>query len=142
MELEKDKFILQFESGCKSYANDIIMRICKRAIRELNKQESTLAGSSDDYPDSFKFFDILSIERQDRSYEEINPFIEDYIEATLDNEYDKIQGLERLALDYSECYINSECDYEQVRQNIREQFQDLLNKHYSTNKIQKYLDRL
>ena len=135
-------FICQFESECQSYANDIILRICKKAIRVMNQQEATLAGSTDDYPNNFTFYDILSIELQDRSYNEINPFLEDFIVSTLENEYDKVKGIEKLVLEYSECTENSECDINKVKRNIYEQFHTMLNEHYSIKKIQNYIERL
>ena len=135
-------FICQFESECQSYAKDIILRICKKAIKVMNQQKATLAGSTDDYPNGFTFFDILSIELQDRCYDEINPFLEDFVMNTLENEYDKIKGIEKLVLEYSECTENSECDIDKVKRNIHERFHTILNQHYSIKKIQNYIERL
>jgi hypothetical protein len=56
------------------------------------------------------FFDVLSIELQSKSYEEINPFLRDYVEDTLDNEYNHLPPVERFVLDHSECAENLECD--------------------------------
>jgi hypothetical protein len=108
----------------------------------MNQQEATLAGSTDDYPNNFTFYDILSIELQDRSYNQINPFLEDFIVSTLENEYDKVKGIEKLVLEYSECSEDSECDIEKVKRNIYEQFHSMLNEHYTIKKIQNYIERL
>jgi hypothetical protein len=134
--------ICQFESECQNYAKSIILRICKNAIKVINKQEAKLAGSTDDYPTNFNFFDILSVELQDRSYDEINPYLEDFVENTLDVEYDKISGIEKLVLEYSECSERSECDIEKVKSNIYSQFHIMMNEHYCLRKIQNYIDRL
>ena len=86
-------------------AENIITRLCKRAMREMNQLEATMAGSTDDYPKDFKFIDILSIELQDKIAEEINPFLEDYIWAALETEQNNLSSeesfiLEQAYLDY------------------------------------------
>lgn len=67
-------FIFEFERDCNDLSRDIVSRLCKRAIKKMNKLESTLAGSTDDYPSSLSFFDILSVELQTKYYDEINTF--------------------------------------------------------------------
>ena len=83
-------FIYEIEKDCDRLSQDIISRLCKRAIRKLNKFDSCLAGKTDDYPSSFKFCDVLSVELQSCCYEEINPFLRDFIDDTLYNEYNEL----------------------------------------------------
>ena len=85
--MEKDymDFIYEIENDCNTLSRDIISRLCKRAIKQMNKINSYNAGSTDDYPSSFTFFDILSIELQSKSYEEINTFLSDVVHNSLDN---------------------------------------------------------
>ena len=81
--MTEKEYITQLENRCHNMAQRIITRLCKRAMREMNLLEATMAGSTDDYPKDFKFIDILSIELQDRTEEEINPFLEDYIRTQI-----------------------------------------------------------
>lgn len=138
MENDYIDFIYDIERECETLSKDIVSRLCKRAIKNMNKLNSCLAGSTDDYPSSFTFFDVLSIELQSKSYEEINPFLHDYVEDTLDNEYKNLPPLERFVLDHSECAENLECNVEAVHGKIYNAFHELLNEHWKTKKIQKF----
>lgn len=134
-------FVYEIERDCEALSPDIISRLCKRAIKKMNKVNSYLAGSTDDYPSSFTFFDILSIELQSKCYEEINHYLRDFVDNTLDDEYDKLPPLERFVLDHSECAANLDCDIEAVQTKIYETFHEMLNKHWTTKKIQKFEER-
>lgn len=141
--MEKDymDFVYEIERDCDTLAQPIISRLCKRAIKEMNKQGSYLAGSTDDYPKSFSFFDILSVELQSKTYEEINPFLWDFVESSLDNEYEKLSALERFVLDHSECAENMECDIQSIHNKIYGAFHEMLNEHWTSNKIQKFIEK-
>lgn len=135
-------FITRLESDCDFYSQDIISRLCKRAIKVMNKLDSNLACSNDDYPLTFSFYDILSIEIQERCYNEINPFLEDFIETTLDDEYEKLPALERFVLDHCAHDKQLEYDSQAIEKKIFDAFHEMLNEHYETRKIQDYLIRL
>ncbi len=134
-------FVYEFERDCEELSKDIISRLCKRAIKRMNQLDSYLAGSTDDYPASFSFFDILSIELQSKSYDEINPHLQSFVESTLDDEYDMLPPLESFVLDHSECAEHAECDFEAVKRKIYCVFNDMLNKHWETKKIQDFESR-
>lgn len=138
MENDYIEFIYEFEQECERMSKDIISRLCKRVIKNMNKLDSYLAASSHDYPTSFSFFDILSIELQSKSYEEINPSLRDCVEGFLDNEYEKLPVIERFILDHSECAVHLECDIEAVQNKIYTAFNEMLNAHWETKKIQNF----
>ena len=74
--MKQDKeYIDEVIKECDEMSKDILSRLLKRAVKNMNKLDSYLAGSSDDYPSIFTFFDILTIELETRTYEEINPFL-------------------------------------------------------------------
>lgn len=141
----KDKdyfdFISELESDCDLLSQDIISRLCKRAIKVMNEQEANLASSTDDYPSSFSFFDILSIELQSKCYEEISPYLRDFVETTLDNEYEKLPALERFVLDHCAHNERLECDSQAIEKKIYDAFHEMLNEHYMINKIQDFVGR-
>lgn len=141
MERNYIDFVYEIERDCDTLSQPIISRLCKRAIKVMNKKASYFAGSTDDYPQSFTFFDILSIELQSKTYEEINPFLRDFVENTLDNEYDKLSALESFVLDHSECAVNMECDIDAVHNKIYGAFHELLNEHWTSKKIQKFTEK-
>ena len=139
--MTEKEFITQLENKCHTMAAYIITRLCKRAMREMNQLEATLAGSTDDYPSSFKFIDILSIELQDRIEEEINPFLEDYVWTTLEEEHQKLSSEETFILEQAYLDYQYEVDYSEITRQIRSRFYELLNEHYELKKIQKFIER-
>ena len=134
-------FVLEFEGRCSNFSDDIIEKICKKAIRKMNKVDAYLAGSTDDFPSSFNFFDILSIELQTKSYDEINPFLEDFVFSVLHDQFDNLPKLERLVLEYSECSKNLGVDLEAIEERIYNRFHRMVNDHYELKKIQNFVDR-
>ena len=142
---EKDyiDFVYEIESDCNQLSQDIISRLCKRAIKEMSKQlPPHIVPIVDGYPAGFSFFDVLSIELQSKFYDEINPFLQDYIETVLDNEYKKLPALERFVLDHSECAEHLRCDDQAIENKIYDTFREMLNEHYGVKKIQDYVCRL
>lgn len=139
--MTEKEYITLVEDRCHSMAEGIITRLCKRAIREMNQLEATMAGSTDDYPKDFKFIDILSIELQDKVEEEINPFLEDYIWNTLDAERNRLSPEESFILEQAYLDYQYNVDDAEVTSQIRSRFHELLNEHYELKKIQKFIDR-
>jgi len=135
-------FITGLEGDCDYYAQDIISRLCKRAIKVMNKNLPThLLHITDNYPSAFTFFDVLSLEIQSKYYDEIDPLLMDYIETTLDGEYEKLPALERFVLDHCVHDEHLECDTRAIEGKIYDSFHAMLNEHYETRKIQNYLIR-
>ena len=135
-------FAYEVKDECEGLSKEIISRLCKRAIKEMNKQEYNLAGSSDDFPSNFTFFDVLSFEKYHKDYDEIKPLLGDFVEATLMNEYDKLPRIERFVLDYSELNDQFECDPDALQNKILAAFNRMLEDHYETRKIQRFVDKL
>lgn len=131
-------FILKFERKCKDLSEDIIKRLCKRAITKMNRHVPDRVDITYDYAPKYKFFDVLSIEIQSKYYDEINPYLRNYIEHILDIEYNNLPNLERFVLDYSECSKHLECDMQALDGRIFDTFHEMLNEHYMTQKIQDY----
>ena len=84
-------------------AEDIIRQLCKKAIDSMNSdyEKSGLSVFPEDYPDDFSFFDKLSIEMETKSYDEINPGLEDYVKGHLDAEYALLSPNERSIVEQS-----------------------------------------
>ena len=144
-------FIECLGDRCSQIADEIKNRICRKAIRVINnwKGNMTIAGHTvhwrgkdclrdGDYPNNFNFFDILSIQIQDYIYEEINPYLEESIEAVLANELSKVTPSERVVLEYS--LLHEVDDYEDVYDESKligvlfSRFHEMLNEHWSTSK--------
>lgn len=133
---DENSLIKDIQDQCEYFANSIITRICKRAIRKMNSWNIKIG--TDDYPVSFHFFDILSIEWQSKGYDEISPHLQDAVEGALDTEYEKLSPKERFFVDYSRCYSDNGYDPISVQQLIYNRFQELLNEHWRTKKISKF----
>ena len=71
---EDEKLIQEVQDQCEYFAKGIINSLCKRAIRKINSWNIHIG--TDDYPSSFNFFNILSIEYQSKCYDEISPCLE------------------------------------------------------------------
>lgn len=133
---DKDKLIEEIQDQCEYFAKDIIIRLCKRAIRKMNSWNVQII--SDDYPAQFKFFDALSIECQSKYYNEISPYLQETIEGVLDDEYENLPPKERFFVDYSQCYCDNGYDQISIQQLIYNRFNDMLNEHWQSKKISKF----
>lgn len=136
--IQYEDFISDIERECEEMSIKILEQLCKRAIKKMNKQDSYLAGSTDGYPSNFTFFDILSIELETKSYDEISPYLRDYVEDTLIQEYDNLPRIERFILDHSECWAMMDEDYDSVKNKIFDAFNRIRMQHLSLKKIENY----
>ena len=132
--------ILEFENECRDLARPIIDKLCKRAMHVMNKKTAKYFDC-EGYPSTFSFTDILSIKIQEYSLDEINPYLEDYIDSTLEIEFQKLTRLEKLAVAYSDCSEKMEASYDGSQPNIYNTFRKLLDEHYYLKKIQNYIDK-
>ena len=136
---EDEKLIQEVQDQCEYFAKGIINSLCKRAIRKINSWNIHIG--TDDYPSSFNFFNILSIEYQSKCYDEISPCLEDAIEGVLDNEYEKLLPQERFFVDYSQCYYDNEFDSESIKRKIYDRFYEILNEHWESKKIANFEEK-
>ena len=136
---EDEKLIQEVQDQCEYFAKGIINRLCKRAIRKINSWNIHIG--TDDYPSSFNFFDILSIEYQSKCYDEISPCLEDAREGVLDNEYEKLLPQERFFVDYSQCYYDNGFDSESIKRKIYDRFYEILNEHWESKKIANFEEK-
>lgn len=139
--MDKDiDLILEFERECMDLAQPIIDRLCKRAVHTMNKKAANYFDCGD-YPATFSFIDILSIKMQENSLDEINPYLEDYIDSTLQIEFEKLTRLERLPIAYCDCSKDMQSRYDGRQPKIYNTFRKLLDEHYYLKKIQNYVDK-
>jgi hypothetical protein len=132
-----EELIDNIEQDCSSISNEIIDKVCRRAMRTMNSKLGFLV--EDDYPNNFKFIDYLSCEIQSKTYDEIffpGKLLEDYIEEVLDNEYENLTGIEKIILSYSNFRPQFGSGYEfcDIRPFIYPRFRELLNEHWDTSK--------
>lgn len=138
----KEELLLkEIQDHCDGFADGIITRVCKRAIRRINSWGQH--ALPDGYPSKFTNFDILSVELQSKYYSEISPYLEDAVGGALESEYKRLSPEERFFVNYSECYYDEGFDWESIIKKIRKRFHEMLNEHYSNSKkIEDYLWRL
>lgn len=136
-----EKALREIINECDEMSKDIIRGICQRAIRTFNKQEREwmLSIFVDDYPANFTFFDKLSIELQTKTYDEISPYLEDYVYITLEDEYNNLSRKDRFIVDHSDYFDSNSSE---VMKKIYSEFNKLYNDHISLKKIENYLERL
>ncbi len=129
-------------SSCRNLSEDIIDKVCKRAMTKINKDLKFGFLFSDDYPAKFTVIDVLSIRFQSESYYEMGHGnrLQDYIKNTLDVMKDKLSPIEKEILlmrhlneSYDDMY-----DYECDNADIYSRFNEMLNEHYQLAKIQRF----
>lgn len=137
-----EEIIAVIEDECCSYTNEILDKLCKRAMRKMNSKLGFLI--QDDYPNTFRFIDFLACEIQSKNFDEIffpgRP-LEDYIDEVLDEEYDNLQPIERSILSYSNLTPEHGTEYEfcNIRDFLFPHFEDMLNEHWvNSKKIQNF----
>lgn len=142
----RDNFIREFESDCIRQSCHIPEKVCKRAIKRMNKElKSTF--SHGDFPFHFTFFDRLSIKLQTHSIDDLgfpNGMLTEYIENVLEDEFDKLDPLERLVMYYSDCECGSFGEYttNNVVEELFDYFIDMADSHIKCAKIENYLMRM
>ncbi len=139
-----EDFIFGIERECNELSEQILTKMCNRAIKAMNELDPQLAASVDEYPSKFglNYFDILCIEYElDRGGEEIDDARNETIENFLKDEYDKLPPVERFILDHSESWALMEDDETKVMDKIKEAFTEIRFKHVKLSKIQKYMEK-
>jgi hypothetical protein len=71
-----------------------------------------------------------------RTYEEINPFLQDYVEGVVISEYENLPKQERFIVDHSDYFEENTND---VENKIIRQFNAFRIEHVNTKKIENYL---
>ena len=132
-----EELIDSIERDCTDLSKDIIDKVCHLAMRVMNSKLGFIIA--DDYPNTFRFIDYLSCEIQSKTYDEIffpGRLLEDYIEETLDNEYEKLNAIEKTILWYSDFtpQIGDGYDWCHPMPKIRSRFHELLNEHWANSK--------
>ena len=142
-----EELINDIERDCTSLSNEIIDKVCRRAIHEINVK-TKLFPLVDGYPKSFTFFDILSCEVQSKTYDEIvfsGRLVEDFIDSELDAQYDKLSEIEKTILAYMDFTPDFGNDYEYCdpHKYFYSRFHELLNEHWANSKkIEHYNEKL
>lgn len=136
--MEDREIIEKIEKECSELSKTVIANAIKRIFRDLNKLEASML--SENYPKNFNFVDVLSIESQTKSYEEIMPNLHDTLWNYVDSEYANMPACEGMVLDLTNAYeyANQECT--EVKEKLWSAFGQALNDHYEkTKKIQKFV---
>ncbi len=130
--MEDREIIEKIEKECDKLSKTIIANAIKRIFRDLNKLEASML--SENYPENFGFVDVLSIESQTKSYEEIEPNLQDTIRNYVDSVYGNMPACERMILDLTNVYeyANQECT--DVLDKLWSAFGGALNDHYENSK--------
>lgn len=138
--MEAIDLVYEIEEQCEYFAKDIRARICNDIIASLNKSTGI---EGDDYDAlGMTYFDKLAIKYQSRSLEEISDGFEDILNNMIDVEYDNLSPIERHIMDYSCCSTRMECDIEASKNKIMTDLCKIIDEHYYTEVVQKFVDTL
>ena len=138
--MEAIDLVYEIEEQCEYFAKDIRARICDNIIAALNKCTGI---EGDDYDAlGMTYFDKVAIKYQSCSLEEISDGFEDILNNMIDVEYDNLSPIERHIMDYSCCSSRMECDIEASKTKIYTELCKLIDEHYYTEQVLKYVDIL
>ena len=138
--MEAIDLVYEIEEQCEYFAKDIRARICDNIVAALNKCTSI---EGDDYDAlGMTYFDKVAIKYQSCSLEEISDGFEDILNNLIDVEYDNLSPIERHIMDYSCCSSRMECDIEASKTKIYTELCKLIDEHYYTEQVLKYVDIL
>ena len=139
-----EELVSNIEEESKDLSSEIIDKVCNRAIRGMNRKMKTFP-LVDGYPDNFTFFDILSCETQSKTYDEIvfmgSRTLADFIEDSIDIEFDKLAPIEKAILSYMDFSPDFGSGYEfcDAHKFLYSRFNEMLNEHWSeSKKIENY----
>lgn len=129
--------INNIEQECNTLSKEIIDKVCRRAMRKMNSNLGIFIN--DDYPNTFRFIDYLACEIQSKTYDEIffaGKPLENYIEDTLDNEYENLSLIEKTVLSYADFTQQDSDGYDWYNPHpqIYSRFHELLNEHWANSK--------
>lgn len=138
--MDAQNLVFEFEADCESFASDIRKKICKSILRSLNK---TMTGQDgDDYGSvGMSYVDKISVKYQSCSLEEISYGFEDSLLEMIVAEYNALSPKDRHFLDYSKCSEHNEIDIEGIKNDILSDLCKLIDEHYYTKKVQRYVDK-
>ena len=138
--MEAIDLVYEIEGQCEYFAKEIRARICNDIIASLNKSTGI---EGDDYDAlGVTYFDKVAIKYQSCSLEEISDGFEDILNEMIDVEYDNLSPIERHIMDYSCCSTRMECDIEASKNKIMADLCKMIDEHYYTEVVQKYVDIL
>ena len=138
-------YISTFERECRDACDDIFECACQRAIARMNK-EVTLESVGNDgaIGNGFTPFEVLSVSvcHLGYDYEEINPYLPNYISDILEDECDKFSTSDLLVIKYGEgISCDSQCGYYdfqgELLKRMKDMFYGLLEDTYNSEKVQK-----
>ena len=138
--MEAIDLVFEIEEQCEYFAKDIRARICDNIIAALNKCTGI---EGDDYDAlGMTYFDKVAIKYQSCSLEEMGNGFEDILNEMIDVEYGNLSPIERHIMDYSCCSTRMECDIEASKSKIMADLCKMIDEHYYTEVVQKYVDIL
>lgn len=139
--MEAIDLVFEIEEQCEYFAKDICKKICTNIIDSLNEKMTGVEG--DGYDElGMSYFDKLSILYQTHSLEETGCGLDDVLYEMIDVEYDNLNPMERHFMDYSCCSERMECDIEASKTKVYTELCKLIDEHYYTEQVLKYVDIL
>lgn len=134
--LSEERLLLEEIQGrCSDFTKEILAIFRKKVKRIINSWPVVAFSCADDYPNNFKNFDIIAVEYQSKSWDEISPSLEYALKGVVETAWDEFSDKDKFFLLYSECYYNTRChDSQEIDKLLWIEFIDSLNEHYESSK--------
>ncbi len=139
-----EQIIESLEQQCSLLSRPILNRMGWRIIRRIGK---TMERSNMDIDDDMaglglSFFDQLSIYYQNRTYAEILFGFDDFLDDTIQTEIDELTEIDRLVLDHRNLDTLARGEMEdQIFLDVKKEVSHIIDQHYYTTRIQRFVDR-
>ena len=142
-------YISAFERECSDTCGDVFTGACQRAIVRMNKEVTPESvGNDGAIGNDFTPFEVLSISvcHLGYDYEEINPYLPNYISDILEDECDKFSSSDLLVIEYGECVYRGNYGmydfHTELLNRMTDTFYGLLEDTYNSDKVQQFCENI
>lgn len=138
--------VSMFERECRYACGDLFECACQSAIARMNKEVTPESvGNDGAMGNGFTPFEVLSVSvcHLGYAYEEINPYLPDYISDILEDEINNLSSSDLLVIKYGEgISYDSQCGYYdchgELLKCMKDTFYRLLEDTYNSDKVQQF----
>ncbi|GEM_PF-2436760 len=139
-------YISAFERECSDTCGDVFTGACQRAIVRMNKEVTPESvGNDGAIGNGFTPFEVLSVSvcHLGYDYEEINPYLPNYISDILEDECDKFSSSDLLVIEYGECIYRENYDsHTKLLNRMTDTFYGLLEDTYNSDRVQQFCNTI
>lgn len=140
--MDELELIEAIENDCWNESQPVIERVVGSAKRRINAELRGQSCFPDEFPSYLKPFDMISVMYAKGTIDSFNPFLCDYIDNVLEDEYERLSSAEKTILRYCDCHSIMEHSYSSPMKFINASFWSCVDEHSGCARVKRYLDRV